>query len=1351
MADVFQIARLVPNWGNSWVALSEFLFQDVNGTVPVTSTGQTVLRWNSVKNPDVYALSRGSGWTWVDVGRPAVSPVNVAAGWEIFGVGLDSGDRLHVATLQSGLSGGRWAVGPHAFVSNTTAFIGLAENGSSSAVLPTGTTLISGVSGYTVNNVELSSPDRNALFDNADGEPLLIEGVSPNTQFSEGGVIGFGGQLNAASSYASPYTPNFAGVITAWHLTRSAERASPDSGNMTRFSPSMTADIFSWLRAANGEGGLTQVGTLAGLVGDFTLGSPPFVDLRELFTDDNVRFRAISGGNISEDGTGFTPNAESTGSFVMEIEAANTLGVTTRASGTVTVSANSLPAAMNVSDWTVAPRVGFDRQLLLNISTAPSSSETITGYEVRIGGSGVSTVVGQENLGERSVDVNTDSEVSVEVRAVSSLGAGPWSDIKTATPGQGVNALSSKPLVAVGAMSSSGDWADATGATITTSGGGSGSVRSQTNLTVGTTYRVRAQIEGLTGTLGQNAGMNVATANVLNSGFMKQPDGTTNVYTDFRVGPGGAFLVGTVINVDVEVLPRSSPSEGTNYAGVVQFPTQGGAGTFVVRNFRIVEKPAVLLPSGGEVEPPVEPPVTLDYSTRNPMTKPFASDSVWYIPIASDAKLLPIGGLWPHGQDVLGDGIQNSLLSDTLEDRKRKNPITNNAEAGWFNPDGTPEPAGRYLVDEEPVVPWRLNGHSVLSNSYSEETWALYGAGKYWSGSGPTIAGYSDFYNVLLDSGNGNGNDTSKSGHPGTVIYGDYRASQSQVPNFVEDVSDDWQLYALARSGSNFRHVSTGAALNSSGAWYGRTDASGNPTDNVHVGVNAVIFQGQPMERRNSRNDYQINATSLFPNGWVDAAGRKVCVASTRVPSATNGNISVYAGRNKSYIVEQNGGDFTDAGVQDESRFGSHGGSNTSAAIGITAEMVRKIYSNDPDAYDAIDHCLKTGIPPMMSYNPALAGGIADGTGQYLRPNSYTHPWESFSGSSLTAIQNDSNGGAVNSDAYQWPASRSDNNWNNNSVQSFYSGGNPHIVRGARYCLPKTIQGKTVVMEYDPAQALVNREVSTGSTITWYFETKLGCAFARASQKYGIAIDDGNGRTAGVAPFNDPEVGRQVKPSAKQFIWRFEKRFIPETFTIKNAQGVDVTTGEVGSARDTASHFLQFVDGVERKNFAGATINPAFPRVVWLDSEQPNPWSRDNAWISGHLCVVMGTSFTNPGGGTTGSSEAPTLPAFSYIGGNFQVNGEAASVAEKAALEVWRATNTTGNGTWVPIVVDVFGNTFTNRATTADATAGKFVFGDLDEGNYQFRTTADEGGTVTSSVYSVVWDTAQPDLTINMT
>lgn len=985
-------------------------------------------------------------------------------------------------------------------------------------------------------------------------------------------------------------------------------------------------------------------------------------------------------------------------------------GGSASASFLATVRRAVVEPKLGVADWSLSAATGADRQLLVEISAAPDSVEPITGYEYRLNSGDTRALEGGALLGERTIDVaagdlSEGGPVSISLRPVTAAGAGLWSDVKTAAPGVGVNLLSGAPLSGIGDDKIVGD--PAAGRLTVLSG--HASAQWPVSVTAGGRYRFRVILRRSTLPTGSHE-IAAAVARLPQLwGQWERTETDLNVYRNMRA---------TNAEGDVSLEWDFVASQAQIHAGVALF--NGAAGAYVeYAGAALVAVPKVVAPqksdatseqsSGGVAKS--EPAV---YATRDPQQQPFASDSVWYIPISSDAKIQPIGALWQHGADVLGDGVQGGLLSDTLEDRKRKAPLASGPNQ-YYQPVGAPEPVDRYNVDEEPFVPWRPAGDSLLGESNVGGGFALYRAGRRISGVvGQTQGDWRVANNDYVLG-------------KGTTLFGDYDE------DFAQDASDKWELVSLNRCAVGTTYVATAATFNSSGVWFGRMDANGKPTDNVHIGVNAVLFQGQPMERRNSRTDYK---KADFP--WIDAAGREYAVVGTTVPGETGGFVSLYAGRSKSYIAETTGLSLDAAAVRDESRFGSHGGSNTSAAVGITPEMIEKIYEEDD--YDAIYHVLKTGLATHMSYNPARAGGaIANAA----RGFSYTHEQRRAAGVTSADLA-EKNGGALK--AFIWPGGRDDDGWNDPADTGYYSGGNPYLQRGARLCLPKTIKGKPLAMIYDPAQALKAREVSTASGVTWFFETKLGCAFARAAQKYGVMIDDGNSRPNGGPTVFDPETETSSKAPGKMWIWRFATKFVPGSFQIANNGG----TGSRGSAKDVASHYLGLVDGVVRKQKNGAEVNPAFPRVVWQGTEQSNPWSRDNDWISGHFCVVVGTDYNNPGGGASGVSEAPELPAISYLGGTFQVDGRMASEAEKSGLTVWRATNASGDGDWLQIKRDVFNNALSNRALPADAAAGKVVFGDLDEGNYQFRTTKDAGGAVTSGVYTVSWASARTDLVVNM-
>lgn len=732
-----------------------------------------------------------------------------------------------------------------------------------------------------------------------------------------------------------------------------------------------------------------------------------------------------------------------------------------------------------------------------------------------------------------------------------------------------------------------------------------------------------------------------------------------------------------------------------------------------------------------------EPMPQNPYATRDPSLVRFSADSVWYVPVATDAVLQPVGWLWPHNQNVLGDGAQGPLPSDTYEFRKYTYP----QDGAFYAPETQRPDVERYTADEEPFIPWRdLDGDT-------QQEFALYRAGKRRSGRtgdlwGEWVAGFND--NILRNSDSA----------VGTTVVNDYDE------DFEQGSEDNWVLIALNKCAANVTWISTNSTYNAAGAMVTRLDKYGKPTANVNEGVHAVLFQGQPMERRNRIRDYRDASEH---SEWVDASNRQYGVVWSRVPAISDGFISLFAGRNKSYLIDVGiRPSLQHDDVRDESRYGSHGGSNTSAAVGISSFEIDDIYINDN--FEAINHCLKCGIAPMISYSPLYAGG--DRTREYQ----YEH--------------------VRDAPACIWPASRADEGWDefrdfdgrserffNNPDASFYSGGNPHLRRGTRLCLPRAIQGRSLVLTYDPPGARRARETRNGSSVVWRFETKLGCALAVAAQKFGIIVDDGNGRkrlfdkesyvwdpevSPNLAPYDD-SVGQRLPQSALQFAWRMETLFSTRTFRVAGERQ-NSSTGHVseekialwGSSVDRASHYLFSVDGVTRDGVAryggSKFLNEFGSKFKWernLDS--PNAWSRDNDWIWGHVCVVVGTSYDNPGGGSMGVAKIDERPAISFVGGTFRVRGSVLRAHHIAEISVWRATNASGDGEWVKVTQDVFNRSLENRASPDDLATDKIIFGDLDEGVYQFRVTGDNDEILRSRPITVVWNKAEVDLLIDLT
>lgn len=105
-------------------------------------------------------------------------------------------------------------------------------------------------------------------------------------------------------------------------------------------------------------------------------------------------------------------------------------------SAPVTVSpAATAPSPLGVDDWLLAdaPSVGGDKLTLTIIAPPEDGGSAITAFEFRTAGASAQTLSGI-GAGPRLITVLAGGEANVQVRAVNAIGAGAWSDTKTATP-----------------------------------------------------------------------------------------------------------------------------------------------------------------------------------------------------------------------------------------------------------------------------------------------------------------------------------------------------------------------------------------------------------------------------------------------------------------------------------------------------------------------------------------------------------------------------------------------------------------------------------------------------------------------------------------------------------------------------------------------------------------------------------------------------------------------------------------------------------------------------------------------------------------------------------------------------
>lgn len=106
-------------------------------------------------------------------------------------------------------------------------------------------------------------------------------------------------------------------------------------------------------------------------------------------------------------------------------------GIADETTWNFTTSATA-PAAFAIGDWSIA---AGDTEAEVTISSLPDDGgDTITDIEYRVdGGSAVSSGT-SDTTGFTITSLTNDVEVDVEIRAVNSVGAGDWSDVKAVTP-----------------------------------------------------------------------------------------------------------------------------------------------------------------------------------------------------------------------------------------------------------------------------------------------------------------------------------------------------------------------------------------------------------------------------------------------------------------------------------------------------------------------------------------------------------------------------------------------------------------------------------------------------------------------------------------------------------------------------------------------------------------------------------------------------------------------------------------------------------------------------------------------------------------------------------------------------
>ncbi len=99
------------------------------------------------------------------------------------------------------------------------------------------------------------------------------------------------------------------------------------------------------------------------------------------------------------------------------------------------------PAAFGAGQWSLSdlPSAGGD-QLSLSITALPADGgATLSALQYRLGNGAPQTLSGT-GVGTRTMTVLALSPADVQLRAVNAEGAGPWSDVKSATPSQTVQA-----------------------------------------------------------------------------------------------------------------------------------------------------------------------------------------------------------------------------------------------------------------------------------------------------------------------------------------------------------------------------------------------------------------------------------------------------------------------------------------------------------------------------------------------------------------------------------------------------------------------------------------------------------------------------------------------------------------------------------------------------------------------------------------------------------------------------------------------------------------------------------------------------------------------------------------------
>ncbi len=134
---------------------------------------------------------------------------------------------------------------------------------------------------------------------------------------------------------------------------------------------------------------------------------------------------AAGSATISGLGNGTTPN--------IEIRAVNEIAGAGAWSSVKTVTTYAVPSAFTSGQWTLAQGAG-QGQLTITLSAMPTNGGTaITGTSYRLdGGSAVS--LGLTAAGSATISgLSADMEYDVEIRASNLVGAGAWSDLKSAT------------------------------------------------------------------------------------------------------------------------------------------------------------------------------------------------------------------------------------------------------------------------------------------------------------------------------------------------------------------------------------------------------------------------------------------------------------------------------------------------------------------------------------------------------------------------------------------------------------------------------------------------------------------------------------------------------------------------------------------------------------------------------------------------------------------------------------------------------------------------------------------------------------------------------------------------------